>query len=207
MMDLQFSRAGAVRTFRRPGAVLAALILACVLLAPLAAAHPHGHDHADASQEAHVAAPAFPGAFGVQVVMRWVHVITAVVVVGGVIFMRLMLAPVAGASLDPAAQDQLRAGIMARWRKVVHVGILLFLISGFYNYFFVTRFAHEAPAYHMLFGIKFLLALVVFALALMLSSSKGYAARIQANATAWTGVLIVLALITIMLGGYMKALH
>lgn len=169
-------------------------------------AHPHPA-HAEAQQLDYAAPPDFTGAFGMQVVMRWVHVLTAIVVVGGVIFMRLVLAPVSRAQLDPAAGQQLREAIMGRWRKVVHAGILLFLVSGLYNYFFVTRYAHEAPVYHMLFGIKFLLALVVFALALMLTSSKGYAARVQANAAAWTGVLITLAVLTVMLGGYMKALH
>lgn len=152
------------------------------------------------------AAPAYPGSFAVQLLMRWMHVLTAVVVVGGTAFMRLVLAPAAGSTLDEPTHSELRRVLLSRWRKVVHTGILLFLISGFYNYLFVTRFAHTDRAYHMFFGIKFLLALLVFALAILLTSSKPYAERFRTRGGLWTGVLLVLAFVVIMLGGYMKAL-
>ena len=190
--------------------MILALILAGMFL-PIAVAHEGHETHAErmaaAEGVAAAMAPAYPGSFGVQMLMRWTHILTAVVVVGGSVFMRLVLLPAAAMTLDESAHGALRAAILSRWRKVVHAGILLFLVSGLYNYLFVTRFQHEAPSYHMLFGIKFLLAFPVFFLALVLSSSKPYAAWFQRNLPLWSGVMILLAVVVVMLGGYMKALH
>lgn len=169
------------------------------LLLPVAAL---AQDHATAG-----VAPQFPGSFAVQLLMRWTHVLTAVVVVGGTAFMRLVLVPAASSTLDDPTHSELRRAILGKWRKVVHAGIVLFLISGLYNYLMVTRFNHQDSAYHMFFGIKFLLGLAVFVLAILLTSSKGYAERFRANNGFWTGILLVLAFIVIMMGGYMKALH
>ncbi|MBI2435949.1 MAG: hypothetical protein HYV26_24095 [Candidatus Hydrogenedentes bacterium] len=163
------------------------------------------------AQEAPVSSPMVmvtnPGGFPVQLLMRWIHVLTAVVLAGGVVFMRFVLMPAAKATLDDAAHQRLRGAIIPKWRKIVHTGILLFLISGLYNYLFVTRFKHADSMYHMMFGIKFLLALVVFVLAVLLTSQKGYAERFRANAPFWMGVLVTVAVVVVLLGGYMKVMN
>jgi len=187
---------------------LVLLTVFCPMFAALAHDSDVPHTHVGETHEAVAhGGPDYPGAFGVQMLMRWTHVLTAVVIVGGSIFMRLVLLPAAVNTLDEPSHGALRAAILSRWRKVVHTGILLFVISGLYNYLFVTRFLHEDPTYHMLFGIKFLLAFPVFFLALVLSSSKPYAERFRGNMGLWSGVMIALAVAVVMLGGYMKALH
>lgn len=137
--------------------------------------------------------------------MRWAHILSAVILVGGAFFMRFVLAPVANATLDPTIHETLRDNIRARWKKFVFVFIALFLVSGFYNYLMVTRFEHDGePVYHMLFGIKFLLALVVFALASFLTGRTSIAKKMQANNGFWMGMLVLLAILTVAIGGYMK---
>jgi uncharacterized membrane protein len=136
--------------------------------------------------------------------MRWAHVISAVVAVGGSFFIWLVLLPVAGRVLAAEQAGELRAALTKRWAKFVHTCILLFLVSGFYNYLVVTGPRHEGNGqYHMLFGIKFLLALVVFVLAVILTSSKPWSAKFKQNPIFLT-LLVVTSLIVVMLGGYMK---
>ena len=72
--------------------------------------------------------------FAIDVVSRIVHVLTAITLVGGSIFTLLVLMPSAK-QLSTEAHDQLAAAVNGRWKKLVHFGVLLFLISGFYNYF------------------------------------------------------------------------
>ena len=139
--------------------------------------------------------------------MRWAHILAAVTAVGGVFFMRFVLMPSAQASLAPEAHEALRSAILKRWQRIVHTCILLFLLSGFYNYLTITRHLHDGQSvYHMLFGIKFLIALAIFTLALMLTSTRPWAAAVQANTRFWMTLLALLAVAAIALSGVMRAL-
>ena len=138
-------------------------------------------------------------------VMRWIHILSAIVALGGSIFIRFVLMPSAQQVLDDETHAKLRATITRRWMKFVHTCILLFLISGFYNYLVVQRPIHDGQAiYHMLFGIKFLLALVVFALAVALTSLKPWSEKLRANSKFWLLLLIALALVIVGISGVMK---
>lgn len=143
----------------------------------------------------------------VPLVMRWTHILAAIVMLGGGVFLRFVLLPAAEETLDADTHARLRAAVRGRWMKWVSALILLFLLSGFYNYLFVTRFAHQGnPQYHMLFGIKFLLSMVVFFLAMVLVGRSGLAQRLQANNRVWLAVLVVLGGAVVLLGGYMRLL-
>lgn len=138
-------------------------------------------------------------------ISRWTHILSAIFMLGGTFFLRFVLIPVASVVLDETTHGHLRQAIRNRWKRFVHVFILLFLASGLYNYLAVTRFQHEdQPLYHALFGIKFLLALVIFALASMLVGRSGAAQKLQANGPLWLGIVLVLAVAVSMIGGYMK---
>jgi len=139
------------------------------------------------------------------IIMRWLHIFAAIIAVGGIIFQRFVLMPAANAALGDDIHDQLRAKVVGRWQKFVHVCILLFLVSGFYNYLVLTAPMHEGQSlYHALFGVKFLLALVVFLLAIVLTSRQGYAERFRKNAKLWLGLLALLAIIIVLISGVMK---
>jgi uncharacterized membrane protein len=139
--------------------------------------------------------------------MRWLHILSVVVAVGGVFFMRMILWPAAEAVLTDEQHKALRARVVGRWKFVVHGAIFLLLVSGLYNYLVVTRPLHEGQAiYHALFGIKFLLALVVFFLAETLVSTRAWSAGIRANARAHLLVLLGIALLVILISGVMKNL-
>lgn len=140
-----------------------------------------------------------------ELLMRWIHILAAVVAVGGSTFMRLVLMPAAAETLDDEPHQRLRQAVMRRWRVFVHAGIGLLLLSGFYNYLAVTRFDHKGQAgYHALIGVKILLALAVFALAIGLTSRKSWSETLRRDARRWLGLLVALAMAVVMIGGVLK---
>jgi uncharacterized membrane protein len=135
----------------------------------------------------------------IALVSRWVHMGTAIVLLGGSVFQRFVVFPSARA-LSEEQQAQLRERIVMRWKKFVMSGIALLLITGFYNYLSTSH----PPRYHMLMGIKILLALGVFFLASALTGRSAGLAAIRQNAGRWLGVLIALAAVVVGIAGYLK---
>ena len=122
-------------------------------------------------------------------VFRWLHIVSAIAVVGGLMFMRFALLPAVSDVAEPQRRE-LQEAIRRRWAKVVMAAIGFLLISGFYN--FVVLYLSwkswpeawrtgPAHTYQMLFGIKFILAIVVFfissALAGRMRCSRDFASR------------------------------
>ena len=150
-----------------------------------------------------VAATAAPGIM--PLVGRWLHILGAIFLLGGAFYFWAVLRPAANAALDDEAHQKLRASIMKRWSRVLHVLILVILLSGLYNFLVITRHAHQGqPVYHMLFGIKFILAFIVFGLAEMLAGKKAISQKLQQNAGLWVGITVALGVTIVLLAGYMK---
>jgi uncharacterized membrane protein len=141
------------------------------------------------------------------ILMRWTHIVAAITAVGGTVFLSFVFLPAAEKTLSRAEQGRLREALIGRWRRVVHVCILAFLVSGFYNYLAITRFAHTGqPLYHALFGVKFLLALGVFGLAVALTSRRSWSEALRGRMRLWGGILAAMAIVVVMISGVMKNL-
>ena len=140
----------------------------------------------------------------VYVLSRWVHVGTAIVVLGGAVFLRYVLLP-AAAPLPEAEHLALRERLMGRWRKFIGIGIGLLLLSGFYNYLVVALPGHKGDGlYHGLIGTKIILAFVVFFLASALGGRAKAFAGLRENSRAWLAVTIALGAIIVAISGYLK---
>ncbi|MEM9585781.1 MAG: hypothetical protein AAGA03_00755 [Planctomycetota bacterium] len=134
---------------------------------------------------------------------RITHVLTAITLVGGSIFTLMVLMP-AAKTLSQDSHDQLRDAIGGRWKRFVHGGIGLFLLSGFYNYVRAIP-AHKGDGlYHALLGTKMLLALGVFFLASALVGRSQGLARIRQNRGKWLKVLVAIAVVIVSISGYVK---
>jgi uncharacterized membrane protein len=141
----------------------------------------------------------------IVLIMRWVHILSAIIALGGTIFMRYVLHPVASDQMNDVQHEHFRAAIRKRWQRIVHLCIVLFLVSGLYNFVVVMVPLHRGDGvYHALFGIKFLLAMVLFLVALFVTSSKNYAAKFRANAPFWMGIIIALGIVIVLISGVMK---
>jgi uncharacterized membrane protein len=140
----------------------------------------------------------------IALVMRWVHVLCAVAVGGSIIFHWLVLRPAANKTLSPDQHRALREALMKRWKMLIHPSILLFLASGFYNYIRVTGPLHEGQGlYHALFGVKFLIGIAVFAIAVVLTSTRKWSENWREGRLGWA-LLAVGVIAMVLIGGYMK---
>jgi hypothetical protein len=140
----------------------------------------------------------------VNVASRWLHVSTAIVLVGGTVFIRFVLTP-SGEQLPQTEHDRLRELVTATWRKVVRAGIVLFLVTGLYNYLVVALPQHQQDKrYHMLMGIKILAALGVFFLAEALVGRSAAFAGLRQNRKAWLSVLVVLAFAIVAISSFLR---
>lgn len=139
----------------------------------------------------------------IDIVSRIVHVATAIVLVGGTVFSAFVLLPSAN-QLSKESHDLLAAEIKGRWKRYVHLGILLFLVSGFYNYFRAMGLHKGDGLYHGLIGTKMLLAFAIFFIA---SGLVGRSAKLQSmrdNRGFWLKTMVLMAAVIVAISGFAK---
>jgi uncharacterized membrane protein len=139
-------------------------------------------------------------------VLRFLHVGTAIVLVGGTFFVRYVLMPAATQNLSEDDHNRLRGGLMATWKKFVHGGIALLLVTGGINYYRVIVDAkHKGDGlYHGLLGTKILLALAVFFIASALVGRSEAFEPMRRNARRWLAVNLVLAFVIVAISGFLR---
>ena len=98
------------------------------------------------------------------VIMRWIHISSMATLVGGIIYARLVMAP-ALASLSADSGNALANKAAAGYRPLVTAAMIGLVISGVYR--LLSTPGHTAR-YQVLFGVKMLLVLHVFAVALLI---------------------------------------
>ena len=148
--------------------------------------------------------------------LRWAHVLAAIVAMGGLVFARFALLP-ALSELDASTRDRVHERIRRHWLPWVIGAITLLLASGLANFLlFNARVKGEEWAdgqwmretnYHALFGAKFLMALVVFYLASALVGRGAGTQWVRNDRAKWLSVTIGLTLGVVLLSGWMRQLH
>lgn len=140
----------------------------------------------------------------VDLVLRWVHILSAILLVGGAFFWKFVWQPTA-ASLSEQVRQEAFEGLRSRWAMLVHVGITLLLVTGLLNAVRIIR-AYRFPdtPYDILVAIKLVLALILSYIAMRLAGRSEGAKRFRANGT-WLTVNVVLATLIVCLAGYMKS--
>ena len=113
------------------------------------------------------------------VAMRWIHISSMTVLLGGLLFLWV------GFNDSDSAVS---ARAAAAYRPLFLWAMGLVLISGIYNF---MRKTGLTPAYHAVIGIKFLLVLHVLAAGFMATRSSSPKRRRQAAGAAITGFAIL----------------
>ena len=98
------------------------------------------------------------------VLMRWIHIASMATLIGGLLYGRMVMAP-AIAALSPDARESLGDAAAGLFRPFVFAAIGGLVVSGTFN--LLTTTGHR-PIYHMLFGVKMLLVLHVFAVSILI---------------------------------------
>jgi uncharacterized membrane protein len=146
--------------------------------------------------------------FWIMLLLRYMHILGAIALMGGTIFMRFALVP-SVATMDDKTRASLHEQIRSRWAKFVMLAAALLLVSGIAN-MALTPMNYELSGvvnnkqYGMLTGIKFLLALPIFLFASFLAGRSPTAKKFQAQAPLWMNINLALALVMVLIGGYLK---
>jgi len=148
--------------------------------------------------------------------LRWAHVLAAIVAMGGLVFARFALVP-ALSEIDAATRDRIHDAIRRRWLPWVIGAITVLLASGLANFLlFNSRVKAEGWAdgfwmrqtsYHALFGAKFLLAMVAFYFASALVGRSAGTQWVRNDRAKWLSVTLGLTLAVVLLSGWMRQLH
>ena len=148
--------------------------------------------------------------------LRWAHILAAVVAMGGLVFARFALLP-ALSDLDSDTRDRIHDRIRRSWLPWVIGAITVLLASGLANFLlFNDRVRAEEWAegmwmrqhgYHALFGAKFLLALVAFYFASALVGRGAGTQWVRDDRAKWLSVTLGLTLAVVMLSGWMRQTH
>jgi putative copper export protein len=104
-----------------------------------------------------------------------------------------------------AGSDPWFAGRRGAWAMWVGIASLLLIATGLWNYLQIIQLNEKmASSYHMLLGIKMLLALVVFFLAAVLAGKSGIAEQLRQKMKLWLGLCLITAVVVVALGSVLR---
>ncbi len=140
----------------------------------------------------------------IGILMRWAHIVSAVVLVGGITYARVVAFPALAKTGEDDGALPLFERLTLRYRPMVIAAIVGLVISGLYN--FLTRRGHT-PYFYTWFGIKILLALHVFAASILaVKPSDATPEEETRRARRMTGV-IVSGLLIILISAYLRRIY
>ena len=141
-----------------------------------------------------------------DIISRWLHIAAAAVAVGGLVYGRLVLASALQA-LGEEDRARFLAKLSDRLKPLAVTVIIALLASGIYNLLNVLQGGGVGANYHMVFAVKFLLAVHVFGmLYLVAMPPSGDSARDAKRPRLMAGAAIS-GLIILALGAYLRTLH
>jgi len=149
------------------------------------------------------------GELALDLIVRWMHIFGAIMLVGSTIFMRTVYLPSKELS-DFEPKPEFSEWICKAWARMVMLSSSQLLISGMVSFvltvknYDISKNEFPGSAYHMIFGIKFLIAFVVFFLAAGLSGRSGLAKKLKQHEKFWLTVNMVLAITVVCIAGVMK---
>jgi len=143
-----------------------------------------------------------------NLVLRWLHILSAITLVGGVLYVRFAVVPMLE-SLAEEQRESVGAALRRNWAMFLMISIFLLLATGITNMVLIPLqydFPDEGPSYGMLVGIKFLLALPVFYIVSLLNGRSDNAAKFRQKSRLWLNIAVALCVAIVCLGGYLRYL-
>ena len=136
--------------------------------------------------------------------MRWLHIIPAIALIGGTIFMRFALVPTYE-QLDDEQREKVQEAVRRGWSRLLMPSIGFLILSGFVNTANIST-AYDFPdGYYMpLLGIKAFLAIAIFIIASRLAGRSEAASKFRENQRYWLNINILLAVLLVCIAGAMR---
>lgn len=141
-----------------------------------------------------------------NVIVRVMHVVGAIIAVGGAIFAIFAVLPAAQV-IPEESKKHFHEAIRRRFAMLVMISITLLMLSGFYNYLVNELPAHKGQsAYNAMMGVKILLAFAVFFLASAMTGKSPAFEGMRKKRKRWMTVNVLLAFVIIAIGAVLRAM-
>lgn len=139
----------------------------------------------------------------VAVLFRWLHIIPAIVLLGGTIFMRSVALPAMAGQGNAATW---LGAVRAKWAMISGVCIALLLVSGLWNFFMyrMEEVRDTGSLYHALFGVKALLALGVFFIVSALTGRSAMFEPMRAKPGKMLSLAAAMGLTIVLISGVLR---
>lgn len=139
-------------------------------------------------------------------VARWIHFVSIAVAIGGAFALRYYVLPAVG-ELEDLTQARFHERVRKGAFKVVVAAVVLIFLSGLVNLMRALSVgATPPPAYHMIFGIKFLMAMVIFVAAIGLVAPSQSPNMFQRKRRMWLTMNVHLGIVIIAMSVALKFL-
>lgn len=137
-----------------------------------------------------------------SVLMQWIHLVAAVVGIGGLGFIHMILIP-ASRDLEPSQRDLLLKRVSRKYQYVVWGVVLMLITSGLYN---IHAHAWERPwgIYWKWLIVKIFLAFVVFFFSLGLNIPLSIFDWLRQKRQMWLSITFSVALVVILISAYLR---
>jgi uncharacterized membrane protein len=139
----------------------------------------------------------------VALVLRWFHLLAGMTAVGGMIFIRCVVVP-SREAISTESFQSLHGAMRPRWSKIVAAAIGILLVTGLINFIIIVKLYTLPKWYHPVWGVKFLIALVIFFLSSVMAGRSALADRFRQNVRFWLNLNIFLAVVVVCLSGVLK---
>ena len=150
--------------------------------------------------------------------LRWGHILAAVVALGGLFFSRFALLPALD-DLDEAARQRVHDGVRRSWLLWVIGAITILLVTGLVNYLLIiSRSGSEAwggdgrawmrfHKYHAFMGAKILFAFALFYVASAIVGRGEGSRWARDDRRKSLGIALGLGLAVVIISGYLRQTH
>ena len=136
-----------------------------------------------------------------RVISRFIHVISAIFLLGGVFYARRVLTPVLNV-LPEEQRMPAAAGAQLRYRSILFTLVTLSLLSGVYN-FLQTPHSRQ---YHIAFGIKMLCVLHIYATAILWATSPYGDVDFAGKSKRRLLSITIVGIIVVLISAYLRSL-
>jgi uncharacterized membrane protein len=148
--------------------------------------------------------PPIDGQYFLLLSSRVLHILASIVLVGGLFYLRMIVAPRLRASDSTSDADPWFAGRRGAWAMWVGIATLLLIVTGLFNFIVNVKTYEINTSYHMMVGLKILAAVVVFFLAAVLAGRSGLAERLRHNMKFWLSACLLTAILVVIIGSVMR---
>lgn len=138
-----------------------------------------------------------------RALMQWLHLLGVVVAVGGTVFARLVLLR-AFVVVDGQARQRIMGEVARYFYPMLWGAIVVIFFTGMYN--LALALPGATARYNAIVGVKFVLALVLFAIAFGITIPSPVPTRMQQRRPFWMMVNLGLAAVIILLAAYLRHL-